>query len=283
MSLTVTKEYFYKNFDKEDNRYVGDDINSEKARSFDFKNHQQIVKDIKEICLDSPLKIERMRNIVSVCLNILIENKRDINKISTLKELFQQFSFFMATTSEDEVYYECPCTQPYLYELDWFNVKGTDNVFYVGSECVNKFGDEEFQSDHKKKLKEQLTLVKIDKILEGLKTSKEDLLFFCRINYIEIYDSLRSSDSLTNPQMDKLQRVVSKEWKTFFSIVNGSNYDVGDYVKEHRPAFRHYLELIEDRYQPLFVALLRKRNLTGKQYNALGVSGKIILRKLRSV
>jgi len=39
---------------------------------------------------------------VSVCLNILIENKRDINKISTLKELFQQFSFFMATTSEDE-------------------------------------------------------------------------------------------------------------------------------------------------------------------------------------
>lgn len=283
MSLTITKEYFFKNFEKEDNQYVGKDIDSSSARTFDFKYHQDIIKEIKEICEDSPLKINRMKNIVAVCFNILIENKRDISKIQKLKDLFKQFTFFMATTSENEIYYECPCTQPNLYELDWFNLINTDEVFYVGSECVNKFGDENFQTDHKKKLKEQLVQFKIDSLLKKLKVKKDTLLYFVKFNYPEIYESLKNSDSLIKSQLERLEKEINLNWSIFFKLTSSSNDVVGQYVRDHKKVFRHYLELVDAQYQDLFTALLRKRKLSFKQLNALGVSGKIILKKARKL
>lgn len=281
MSLTVTKEYFYKNFDKEDNKYVGKDIDSSNAKDFDFKDHSEIIKEIKEICEDSPLRINRMKNIVNVCFNILLENDRDLIKIQKLKDLFKQFTFFMATTSENEIYYECPCTQPNLYELDWFNLINTDKVFYVGSECVNKFGDENFQTDHKNKLKEQLVQFRIDSLLERLKVKKEVLLYFVKFNYLGIHENLKNSNSLTKPQLERLEREIKLNWDLFFKLSSSGNDVVGQFVRDHKKVFRHYIGCVDDRYQDLFIALLRKRKLSYKQLNALGVSGKIILRKTK--
>ena len=281
MAFTMTKQNFFKNFVKENNEYVGNSIDFANARTFNFENHQGILKDIEKICENKFHKKDRLIKVVSVCFNILLEKGIDISDIEMLKELFKHFSFFIATISPNNIYYECPCTQHNLKELDWFSILNTEDVFYVGSECVNKFDDENFKTEHIKKLREQLANVRIDGLLNRLNTTKEILIYFCKFNYPEICNDLNEGAVLTIPQLKRLEKEIKLNWSSFLNLGSLENYKVAQFVRDHRNIFRQYVHHIDENYQEMFLDLLKKRKLTPKQLNALGIDGKIILKKER--
>ncbi len=276
MILTITKDDFNKNFSEDDNRYVGPDIDWTDARNWDFTKYPEIVEEIREK-MDNEAKINRMKNVIAVCFNILSENGENVKKIHSLQDVFNHFEFFKATTSKKEIYYECPCTQPELHELDWFCIKETDRIFYVGSECVNKFGDENFRTEHEKMLKLQLVKVKIDALLREYKTDKNGLIHFCKFEYPEICGDLRQGNSLTKPQIEKLQILMKSKWQVFANVLKGSNAELASFALNHRHIFKKYSDLVDEQYRKLFLILLNKRKLSVKQIHAIAINVKKII------